>query len=75
MKKYEKFSRKRFNSILAIKNYLENVCLMNNVEIVRSENETDESFDFVLDCESDCSIFTLFFLFDNKGMIYITEVS
>ena len=66
---------KRFNSILAIKNYLENVYLMNNVEIVRSENETDESFDFVLDCESDCSIFTLFFLFDNKGMIYITEVS
>ena len=48
---------------------------MNNVEIVRSENETDESFDFVLDCESDCSLFTLFFLFNNKGMIYITEVS
>ena len=48
---------------------------MNNVEIVRSENETDESLDFVLDCESGCSMFTLFFLFDNKGMIYITEVS
>ena len=66
---------KRFNSILAIKNYLENIHLMSNVEIVRSENETDESLDFVLDCESDCSVFTLFFLFDNKGMIYITEVS
>lgn len=66
---------KRFNSILAIKNYLEDEHLMENVEIVRSENETDESLDFVLDCESDCSVFTLFFLFDNKGMIYITEVS
>lgn len=66
---------KRFNSILAIKNYLENEHLMENVEIVRSENETDESLDFVLDCESSCSVFTLFFLFDNKGMIYITEVS
>lgn len=46
------------------------------VNLFLSESERLEGFDYMLDGEFDeHNSFTLFYLLDNKGLIYITEIS
>lgn len=52
---------KRFNSILAIKNYLENVLNMEDVSIIKSESNDE--------------VFSIFYLVDNRGCMYVTEIT
>ena len=66
---------KRFNSILAIKNYLENVLNMEGVSMIRSESDTLNGLDFVLDGESNDEVFSIFYLVDNRGCMYVTEIT
>lgn len=66
---------KRFNSILAIKNYLENVLNMEDVIIIKSESDTFNGLDFVLDGESNDEVFSIFYLVDNRGCMYVTEIT
>ena len=64
---------KRFNSILAIKNYLENVLNMEDVNII-SGSYTLRALDFVFDGDSHDEVFSVFYLVDNRGCMYVTEI-
>ena len=48
---------------------------MEDVIIIKSESDTFNGLDFVLDGESNDEVFSIFYLVDNRGCMYVTEIT
>jgi len=71
----EKLVGCRFESLDAIKERIESVTGKKVNAIIESESERPEDLDFMIDFEfKDWDIKTIFYLKDNGGKYYITEV-
>lgn len=72
----EKLVGKRFNNLKEIKKEIEKIKHKKIVGIFESESERPKEIDFMIDYEFDemDDVYTIFYLKDNAGHYYITEV-
>lgn len=74
--KIEKIVGKRYMSLDEIKKEIERLTNTKITEIIRSSSERYEGSDFMLDFEfkDDGDVYTIYYLKDNAGNYYITEI-
>ena len=74
--KMEKMVGKRYASLDEIKKEIEKLTGVKVAEVIRSSSDKLKSTDFMLDFEfkDDGDVYTIFYLKDNAGNYYITEI-
>lgn len=72
----EKLAGKRYTTLEALKKDIEKAAKRKVVTIIESETEKPEDTDFMIDYtfDDDDDVYTMFYLKDNGGHYYITEV-
>ena len=79
MKKLHKMGKmvgKRYASLNEIKKEIEKLTSVKVAEIIKSSSDSIKGMDFMLDFEfeDDSDVYTIFYLKDNAGNYYITEI-
>ena len=74
--KMEKMVGKRYASLNEIKKEIERLTSVKVAEIIKSSSDGIKGTDFMLDFgfEDDSDVYTIFYLKDNAGNYYITEI-
>lgn len=74
--KIEKMVGKRYTSLDEIKKEIEKLTGVKVAEVIKSSSERLKGTDFMLDFEfeDDSDVYTIFYLKDNAGNYYITEI-
>lgn len=74
--KIEKMVGKRYASLDEIKKEIEKLTGVKVAEVIKSSSERLKGTDFMLDFEfeDDSDVYTIFYLKDNAGNYYITEI-
>ena len=74
--KIEKMVGKRYASLNEIKKEIEKLTSVKVAEIIKSSSDSIKGTDFMLDFEfeDDGDVYTIFYLKDNAGNYYITEI-
>lgn len=74
--KMEKMVGKRYASLNEIKKEIEKLTGVKVAEVIRSSSDKLKGTDFMLDFEFeyDGDVYTIFYLKDNAGNYYITEI-
>ena len=74
--KIDKMVGKRYASLYEIKKEIEKLTSVKVAEIIKSSSDSIKGTDFMLDFEfeDDSDVYTIFYLKDNAGNYYITEI-
>lgn len=74
MAKLEKLVGRRYDSLSLMKIDIELLTNKEVTSIIESDSERFEEMDYMIDFQIGNEIFTIFYLKDNAGRYYITEV-